>query len=153
MAEVLRISLVTERDVSEIVSIGESTNEAQVIPHLSAEGQKNMRAARKRDMLRVADSARFHSLKAEVGSEVVGYVSSKNGNHIAQLYVSPKFQRRGIGKALVYAAMRHLGYNEISVRASVNAIEFYRHCGFTPLGEEKEIEGIKFVPMVWYANT
>ncbi|MDN3685554.1 GNAT family N-acetyltransferase [Vibrio sinaloensis] len=36
---------------------------------------------------------------------------------------------------------------EVSLRSSVNAVEFYNRNGFVATGEEAEFNGIRFVPM------
>ncbi|MEF1211824.1 GNAT family N-acetyltransferase [Vibrio alginolyticus] len=38
---------------------------------------------------------------------------------------------------------------EVRLRASVNAVNFYKSQGFVATGSELEVSGIRFVPMVW----
>ena len=89
-------------------------------------------------------------LVAEIDGEVVGYVTVRSPTplasnaHVLQiqgLAVDPAFRRRGIGRALVEAAVaeaRRRGARKISLRVlatNPDAQRLYRSCGF-------EVEGV-----------
>lgn len=143
----LEISEVVESDLPEILALGERTNEAQVIPLLNSEGRKVMRAARKRDMVLVADQSKYQAVKAVTDAEIVGYIAWKEDNYITQLYVRPESQGNGVGSKLINHVKSHAKGTRIHLRASVNAAEFYLKYGFKALGAEQTINGIRFVPM------
>ena len=64
---------------------------------------------------------------------------------IQALFVAPDRQRRGIGRALLgiaEEAARRRGRGEISVPASLTAVEFYEHVGFRSLGPGRSSGGV-----------
>lgn len=76
------------------------------------------------------------------GLELVGYwIASMRGErwgHVHRVAVSPTWRRRGVGRALAIAATgaawEH-GIRTVTLfvqRQNVEALDFYRHLGFTP---------------------
>ncbi|SHH23858.1 GNAT family N-acetyltransferase [Ferrimonas marina] len=144
----VEINPVSGADLDAILELGERTNEAQVIPHLNAEGQDTMRAARRSDITSIADTQTYRALKATLGSKLVGYIAWREGNYVAQLYVCPQHQRLGIGRRLIEAVKAQTSSQSLELKASVNAIGFYRRCGFIKTDGEQVVKGIRYVPMV-----
>ena len=93
-------------------------------------------------------------LVAEEGGRIVGHVFA-NGRRLppltlSRLYVLPSFQRRGIGSALLEAAIARHPRAE-SIRLEVQAdnpkgLAFYRREGFEAVGEHME-DGIPHIRM------
>jgi GNAT superfamily N-acetyltransferase len=92
-------------------------------------------------------------LVAEAGAPepaVVGMVEIRDYRHVCLLFVDTKYQRPGIGRRLLKQALsacRKQGSAEVTVNSSPNAVSAYRRFGFHPLGPEKTVKGIRFVPM------
>ncbi|ENJ2867671.1 GNAT family N-acetyltransferase [Vibrio parahaemolyticus] len=140
--------LVTQEVQQLIVALGESVNEEFVIPYLSSDGQEAMRSARKGDIEQATNTDIYTSIKAVKNGAIVGYVAWRKGNYIAQLYVRAKNQNQGIGRGLINQMKRHSGASSIELKASVNAVGFYKRLGFQSVDTEQVKYGIRYVPMV-----
>ncbi|HCE1552019.1 TPA: GNAT family N-acetyltransferase [Vibrio parahaemolyticus] len=140
--------LVTQEDQQLLLALGESVNEEFVIPYLSSDGQEAMRNARKGDIEQATNTDIYTSIKAVKNGAIVGYVAWREGNYIAQLYVSAKNQNQGIGRGLINQMKRHSGVSSIELKASVNAVGFYKRLGFQFVDTEQVKNGIRYVPMV-----
>lgn len=71
----------------------------------------------------------------ELGGRVVGFVSMV-GNEVGGLFVSPSFQNRGVGRALLDHAAATRPYLELEVfRANTIGRRFYDAYGFRVTGE------------------
>ena len=79
--------------------------------------------------------------------EVTGVLTVFEGNLVKYLFVQPKFQRKGVARALwqrVTPALR----SEISVRSSLFAVPFYEKKGFKKVGEVKFFNGVSSQTMI-----
>ncbi len=79
--------------------------------------------------------------------EVTGVLTLFEGNLVKYLFVHPKFQRKGIARALWQRAIPELR-SEISVRSSLFAVSFYEKRGFKKVGEVKFFNGVSFQTMI-----
>jgi ribosomal protein S18 acetylase RimI-like enzyme len=79
----------------------------------------------------------FHC-KYSVADEVVGFVVVEDYWRLSHLFVSPKFQGRGIGRLLVDAAVEacrdRSPCKKIQLNSSTNACGFYEAVGFRQTG-------------------
>nr|WP_194717455.1 GNAT family N-acetyltransferase [Vibrio sp. S9_S30] len=130
------------------MALGEAVNEEFVIPYLNPTGRKAMRSARKADIKQVTNSNIYTSVKAVSNSVLVGYVAWRSGNYIAQLYVSSMSQGQGIGTGLIREMQKRSKASSIELKASVNAVGFYKRLGFQPTESEQVKNGIRYLPMV-----
>ena len=94
---------------------------------------------------------RFTVVAESVG-RIVGVLTMINESHIALLFVDEEFQGNGIGKGLIeygvdLSLKRFPGLDTITVSSSHNSISFYRSVGFKDVGEEKDEDGMRFLPM------
>lgn len=87
--------------------------------------------------------ARFLTAVDEAG-EVAGYIGCHtvlDEGYIANVAVSPKLRRRGVGRQLVQALLAQSGdlsFVTLEVRASNEpAIALYTGCGFVPVGTRR----------------
>jgi len=85
--------------------------------------------------------------------EIVGMIEVREYGHISLLFVDKRFQRIGIGKALLQKALEICfshkpGLSKISVNSSPCAVDVYRKLGFRPQGPRQTVKGICFDPMV-----
>ncbi|ELH8889890.1 GNAT family N-acetyltransferase [Vibrio cholerae] len=140
--------LVTPEDQQLILALGEAVNEEFVIPYLSSDGQEAMRNARKGDIEQATNTEIYTSIKAVKNGAIVGYVAWRQGNYIAQLYVSSKYQNQGVGRGLITEMLKRSGASSIELKASVNAVGFYERLGFQSVGTEQVKNGIRYVPML-----
>ncbi len=84
---------------------------------------------------------------ALVGGEVVGFIcsrlyGSRSVGHVANMAVAPEFQGRGIGKALMRAALDHfrgqgMRYARIeTLEQNEKGLRFYPSVGFEEIGRQ-----------------
>lgn len=69
---------------------------------------------------------------------------------LRQMAVSPSYQHRGIGKALLRYAEQHVkeqGYERATLHARAEALPFYTACGYTAEGETFTEVGIPHMRM------
>jgi GNAT superfamily N-acetyltransferase len=77
---------------------------------------------------------------AEEGGSVVGFATwaeTDDGMELEDLFVDPKWMRRGIATALVSCiadVLRSRGADTLEVTASADALGFYRSVGFIDVG-------------------
>lgn len=115
---------------------------------------------------------RYRLWVAKDAGEIVGLISLREHNHISLLFVDEKYQRCGIGRALIAAVTeylkeepdeRYLPENEedkildllyekepggfCTVFAAPNATEFYHGLGFRDTAGMQQHDGIIFTPM------
>lgn len=87
---------------------------------------------------------------ADENREIIGIVEIREYRHVCLLFVDSKYQRRGVGKRLLREAFtecKKKGSREITVNSSPNAVPAYQRFGFEQVDKEKEMNGIRFVPM------
>lgn len=94
---------------------------------------------------------------AEQGTQLIGLISLRNGNHISLLFVDDKYHRRGVGSALIGYLTQFMklmtDFQKITVNAAPYGIPFYHNVGFSDMGPMMEKDGIRFVPMELYLNS
>jgi GNAT superfamily N-acetyltransferase len=88
----------------------------------------------------------------------VGVAEIRKPGHPSMFFVRTDHQRRGVGRALLSAVIDHCrapnrSTSQLTVHASPNSVDAYRHMGFVPLGPEREDSGIIFVPMALSIRT
>lgn len=83
--------------------------------------------------------------------KMVGMITLREGQHISLLFVDGKYQRQGIGEALVDIVVQFVygepGERWLTVNAAPNAVGFYHRIGFLDLQTEQLADGIRYVPM------
>ncbi len=74
-----------------------------------------------------------------------------DGWHVGRLAVIRKYRGRGVGKAMLEAAERHvrkMGGASLSLHAQCRARTFYQKCGYQAFGEIDYEEGVEHVQMI-----
>lgn len=85
--------------------------------------------------------------------KIVGIIGMKaSKTHINLVFTKKEYHRRGIATAIFNYLLDDLlstnpQLTEITLNSSPYGKGFYLHTGFIPLGEEQEINGIRFTPM------
>ena len=83
----------------------------------------------------------------EQAGTVRGVVELKQGRHIAMLFVDPGYQKHGMGRALMSAALGYAREDVITVSASLTSVPAYISYGFECSGEVSEQGGLVYQPM------
>lgn len=104
--------------------------------------------------------ANYENLKEQLNSnlkmmvatdykKIIGVIAIRDNSHIAMLFVDKDYHNQGIGKSLIREAKGEYNLNntDLTVNSSPYAVGFYEKIGFEKLEDEKEIDGIKFIPM------
>lgn len=86
-----------------------------------------------------------------IGETLVGAAAMRGNSHLYHLFVSARFQRRGIAKTLWTqlrdTAIEASNTGAFTVNSSVNAIAVYSRLGFVTVGEVQHKNGLQFQPM------
>lgn len=79
---------------------------------------------------------------------LIGIIGTKNrGMHISLFFISPNYQRMGIGKKLFDNTYANQIVSEITVNSSSYAVSFYKNLGFSKMADQQEISGLRYTPM------
>lgn len=93
----------------------------------------------------------YRYLLGYIGNTLVGVAAMRDNSHLYHLFVSARFQRRGIAKALWTqlrdAAVEAGSNGSFTVNSSINAIAVYSRLGFVAVGEVQHKNGLQFQPM------
>jgi GNAT superfamily N-acetyltransferase len=89
---------------------------------------------------------------AESGQAIIGVIEIRENNHVAMLFVEKSHQRKGIAKELLLRSIakrrkRNSDIYRLTVNSSPNAFEAYQKMGFKGIGDEKVVNGIRFISM------
>jgi len=100
---------------------------------------------------RVAQDLCFVLVSA-AADKPVGMVEVRNYSHIALLYVDDEHQRHGLASQLLDRAIsmcreKNPGLRRITVNASPIGLPVYARWGFHPIGDELEMDGVRFTQM------
>lgn len=80
--------------------------------------------------------------------ELIGLIATRDsGSHIALFFVVGKQQRKGIGKQLFSYILPKTDSRIITVNSSIYARRIYNRLGFRETDSEKNVNGIRFIPM------
>jgi len=91
------------------------------------------------------DETAHHWLAKDANEEAIGTARLLPSGQIGRMAVVPAFRNRGVGAALLHAAVKHaehLGFNSVFLNAQTHALGFYQGAGFTVIGDEFMEAGI-----------
>ncbi|MCY1448516.1 Acetyltransferase (GNAT) domain protein [compost metagenome] len=118
-----------------------------VAPSLSAQGVETFTKVAAQEALAERMASGNLMLVCVAEGNLAGLIELKDGRHVTMLFVAPAWQRRGVGKRLVDAALEQARDNVVTVRASLSSVAAYEHYGFALAGEVGEIAGLVYQPM------
>lgn len=85
---------------------------------------------------------------AESEDGLLGMIDLRDGSHVSLFFVEAAHQRRGIGAALLDAAIaRNPESRVVTVNSGPAAVSAYRALGFVEVAPVAEVDGIRYVAM------
>lgn len=89
---------------------------------------------------------------ATVDDALAGMIEMREHNHVALLFVDKGYQRRGIARGLLEAALADAraavpDLERVTVNSSRYGVAAYERLGFRQTGPERSVNGIVFIPM------
>ncbi len=143
----MSIRRISSKDLHCVSSVCMDSFMSSVATTLQEEGLKTFQSFASLENLESRMAADNEMLVYEKNDEVVGYIELKEGRHIAMLFVSPGFQKRGVGKSLISNILPYAKRDVITVFASLTSIPAYLSFGFECAGEVSESSGLTYQPM------
>jgi predicted GNAT family N-acyltransferase len=96
------------------------------------------------------DAGAVHLLAVDVEGQAIGCARLLPDGHIGRMAVLPAWRGRGVGRALLAAALDAAlarGHALVQLSAQTHAAAFYARAGFVAVGAEYEEAGIPHVVM------
>ena len=151
----LKIRLANEDDARAIGVLVRRCVRQDVLPDQTARAGAHLLAVMtaRAERERIRDGKRYHV--AEIGGRLVGVVATRDEHHVFRLFVSRRFRRHGIARALLGRALadcrRRAGTRKFTLNASAFAVPAYRQLGFVAAGRKgaRGPGGVVVVPMVY----
>lgn len=141
-----------EREVLEALHLAWEVFAEEVAPACSPQGiEEFQRFIKYETVLPKVKNRELVFFAVIEGTEMCGMSAIRSDGHISLLFVRKKWQRQGMARLLFYA-MQHYCVLErrmvrMTVNAAPNAVEVYRHLGFSARAEEQTEHGIRYLPM------
>ena len=143
----MKIRKMEEKDLDAVSAICMDSFSKSVAGTLLAEGLSTFS--------KIADSDSFLNrmkednlmLVAECNGRIEGVIELKEGRHVAMLFVSPKYQNKGVGKKLLSSALSRATVDTVTVSASLSSVPVYKKYGFECKGGKSESAGMVYQPM------
>ncbi|BFM51322.1 GNAT family N-acetyltransferase [Marinomonas sp. THO17] len=143
----MNIRKIEESDVEAVSAICMASFSESVASSLSEEGISTFSKIAASDAFLQRTREDNLILVSESGGKILGIVELKEGRHIAMLFVSPEFQKKGIGRELLLSALSFARVDIVTVRASLSSVPAYIKYGFECKGEVGEAAGLVYQPM------
>lgn len=96
------------------------------------------------------DAGAVHLLALDGAGQAIGCARLLPDGHIGRMAVLPPWRGRGVGRALLAAAVeaaRMRGHTMLRLSAQTHAADFYARAGFVAIGAEYEEAGIPHIAM------
>ena len=121
--------------------------------HYPPEGVREFLAYVEPRLLRERFLSNHFTLVATHGDRIVGVIEVRGNSHVCLFFVDKGHHGHGIGRVLIERALEMCRQNRpdlaaVDVNSSPNSVGVYKRLGFVPVGSEKTVNGITFVPMV-----
>ena len=146
-----RLFMIVElEDPTEAFVLSKQVLEAFVFPTLSEEGQKTLTENLAGSVEAAFANPDVSTYGVRANQALVGYAAVGKNFHISQLVVAASSQRQGLGRQIIdFIEQRAIaaGVAQLTVKASLNAVQFYQKCGFEVTAEVQDKAGVRFQPM------
>ena len=143
----MNVEQLNESFKDQLLELISSVAAEQVLPQLELSGRESYLAKLLPDIEHcfASETGRYIGIISDGCLIVICGFSTKG--HIAQLFVQTSQQTKGIGTLLLNHAISQCSADKITVNSSMNAVSYYKQQGFVPTQEEKNVNGVSFLPM------
>jgi len=135
---------------TEALAIAKQVSEEFVLSTFSEEGRKTFSENLAKDVAAAFSNPEINVYGVQSDGVLFGYITVSRKFHISQLYIAASAQRQGLGSMLINfieQQAKKSGEARLTVKASLNAVPFYRKCGFETTCDVQEVSGVRFQPM------
>jgi len=144
---VLQIIETTIEDLRSVIELVANVSQADILPHLNEEGRETFSSKVLPDVETTFNQTRFESLKIVENGKLIGFGAIRDRDYITHLFIENSYQGTGLGKLLLVQLLKLSNCKDVRLRASVNALNFYKSQGFKATDKEAQVNGIRFIPM------
>lgn len=150
----LRCRAMRPEETDAVAAFAQRVYDAAIAPHESPEGRATYARYAAPDAMRARAAHHAVTVAEEddgalVGT-LVGMLEVRDGTHVSMLFVEPRRQRAGVGRALLtHAFGPPATWPALTVNSTPGAVDAYARLGFVAEapGEVVERNGLRFVPM------
>ncbi|GLC24214.1 GNAT family N-acetyltransferase [Roseisolibacter agri] len=131
-------------------ALAQRVYDAAIAPHESPEGRASYARYASPEAMRARAANHAVTVAEEDDGALVGVLEVRDGTHVSMLFVDPRCQRAGVGRALLgHAFGAPEAWPALTVNSTPGAVDAYERLGFVAEapGEVVERNGIRFVPM------
>lgn len=135
---------------AEALVLAKQVSEEFVLPTFSDQGRTIFPETLDKDLKAAFSNSEVDVYGVRSNQALVAYIAVGKKSHISQLFVAARQQRQGLGKLLIQFVeqqAKERNVSQLTVRASLNAVPFYKKCGFEATSPVQEVSGIRFQPM------
>ncbi len=143
----MQIIKTTEEDLCSVIELVANVSQLDILPHFNEEGRSTFALKVIPDVETAFDKIRFESLKVMINGNLIGFGAIRDREYITHLFIDKSYQSSGLGKLLLAKLIKLSNREEVRLRASVNAVNFYESQGFKATDIEAQVNGIRFLPM------
>lgn len=146
--------LEADYEIDEAISLAEEVFTEFEAPVYPKEGADSFRSfLYGENMQKMRSEGSIHFFGAYCGGTLAGICAHRKPAHITLMFVRREFQHKGLGRALIEAAIEHIhliyGTYAVTLNAAPCGLEFYKRVGFIPTDMEQMADGIIFTPMIY----
>lgn len=137
-------------DPTQALAIAKRVSEEFILSTFSEEGKKTFSENLAKDVEAAFSNPEVNVYGVQSDGVLLGYIAVSKKFHISQVYIVASEQRQVLGRMLINfieQQAKKSGEARLTVKASLNAVPFYRKCGFEVTSDVQEVSGIRFQPM------
>ncbi|MDD6212887.1 MAG: GNAT family N-acetyltransferase [Clostridiales bacterium] len=150
LKETYEIRSLTKEEIPEALALIWDVFYEYVSPDYSEEGTETFRNCL-HDEAYLAGIVFYGAFDGKTMTGAVGIRPERR--HICFFFVNGKYHRKGIGTKLFQLMIQNYSGGPFTLNSSPYGLPFYENLGFAATDQEQIIDGIRFTPMKYTANT
>ena len=152
MPDDITVRIMTPDQADAVSALVRSSFDEFIGPEYDEQGLTEFRHYAEAEAIRRRIQQDHFVMVAEADDALAGMIEIRDSNHVALLFVSKAFQRRGIARALLDEALAEARGTKpelarVTVNSSRHGVPAYEKLGFLQTGPERTVNGIVFIPM------